>query len=283
VTGTDNAGIGPHWRFAVFVLASTIGVLALRVMHSLVAVAVPIGARPVAFMLVLTGGLLIGHAWTFHLVEPRGWRCVGLGREALQPRLMALGALAGGAAIAIPAALLIALGWLQVTPTAEPLTPGAVAAPLALLVPAAMWEELFVRGYAFAVLRERWGATGALAATSIAFGVLHVLNTGATARSVTVVTLAGIFLGLVLLRTGSLYAAWAAHLSWNLVLVVVLHAAVSGLELPAPGYRLTDAGPDWATGGRWGPEGGLFAAAGLMVAAWIMTRRPTSRGEQPHE
>jgi membrane protease YdiL (CAAX protease family) len=138
---------------------------------------------------------------------------------------------------------------------------------------------MFARGYAFATLRERWGAPGAIVATSALFGGMHFLNAGATPVAVAVVALGGVFLGLVLVKTDSLYAAWAAHLAWNSVLVVVMHATVSGLSLDVPDYRVVDAGPDWATGGSWGPEGGVFAALGLVVAAWILARRPSGRRE----
>lgn len=275
--------VAPHWRFAIFLLATATGVLALRLLHAAASGLIPAGARAPAFMLVLAGGLLIGHAWTFQLAEPRAWGYVGLGREALRGVAMAEATLLGAAAIAVPVAALLAMGWLRFEPAAPGSSSGAALSALALLVPASLWEELFVRGFAFAILRERWGAGGALVATSLAFGGLHLLNAEATVRSVAVVTLAGIFLGLVLVRTGSLYAAWAAHLAWNAVLVVGLHATVSGVALPQPGYRLVDNGPDWATGGPWGPEGGVFAAAGLAVAAWTIHRRPSRRLEPGHE
>ena len=98
-------------------------------------------------------------------------------------------------------------------------------------------------------------------------------------RAKQVLVWSGAFLGLVLVRTGSLYAAWAAHLAWNLVLVAVMHANVSGVAMDAPDYRIVDSGPDWATGGNWGPEGGIFALLGLAVVTWIIFRRPTRRLE----
>ncbi len=271
--------ISPPWRLAVFLLASTVGVLGLQLLHSAVSGVIPVAARPASLTAVLAGGLLVGHWWTFRLVEPRGWSYVGLGRSALSARAIGTGAAAGAAAIAVPAVILFAVGWLRLSPAETGSRIAAGTAALGLLLPASLWEELFVRGFAFAVLRERRGTYWAIGVTSLLFGGLHLMNQGATVLSVAVVTLAGVFLGLVLVRTGSLYAAWAAHLAWNVVLVIGLHAAVSGIELPMPGYRLMDSGPDWATGGQWGPEGGVFAAVGLAVMIWVMSRRQVRRLE----
>lgn len=261
----------------MFILACVAGVLGLRLAHSFVAAWIPVSGREAAFVTVMAGGLLIGHAWTFHLVAPRGWRFVGMGRSASRAGSLAGAAALGAAAIAVPAAALLALGWLRITPAEAGSSLGAALAAVAVLAPAAFWEELFVRGYAFAVLRERWGALPAIVVTSLVFGLMHLLNAEASIGAVLVVCLAGVFLGLVRHVTGSLYAAWAAHLAWNLVLVTLLHATVSGISMAAPDYRTVDAGPDWATGGAWGPEGGVFAVAGLAAASWYLYSRATSR------
>jgi MYXO-CTERM domain-containing protein len=72
----------------------------------------------------------------------------------------------------------------------------------------------------------------------------------------------------------SLYAAWAAHLSWNWVMAVPFHAPVSGRQFEAPDYRLVSTGPEWVTGGTWGPEGGVAAALAMVaVLAYLYTRR----------
>ena len=76
----------------------------------------------------------------------------------------------------------------------------------------------------------------------------------------------------------SLYAAWAAHVAWNWVMAVPLHAPVSGLRFEAPDYRTVDAGPDWITGGAWGPEGGMGAAAGMLAALTLLIVRVRPRG-----
>lgn len=261
----------------MFILASSAGVLGLRVLHSFIAAWIPGGAREFAFVIVMTGGLLIGHAWTFHLVDSRGWSFVGLGRAAFRPHWIATGTVIGALAISLPAGVLLAMQWLDIVPSAPGSSLGAGAAAMAVLIPAAFWEELFVRGYAYSVLRERWGPTAAIGVTSLVFGVMHLLNAGATLLAVAVVVTAGVFLGLVREVTGSLYAAWAAHLAWNAVLVVVLHAIVSGITMPAPDYRVVDTGPDWATGGAWGPEGGWFAVFGLLGGIWYVFGRVRRR------
>ena len=259
----------------MFILASVTGVLALRAVHSAVSSLIPAGAREVAFVLVMTGGLLIGHAWTFRLVDPRGWGFVGLGREAWRPDRIVQCAIVAALAIAVPVAVLLAAGWLSFGPATGGSSLGAAGASLLVLVPAAFWEELFVRGYAFSVVRERWGPLAAIVMTSQVFGWMHYLNQGASVRAVIVVCLGGLFLGLIREATRSLYAAWAAHLAWNVVLVVILHATVSGITMANPDFRLIDSGPDWATGGAWGPEGGYFAAAGLIGAIWYVYRHTT--------
>jgi hypothetical protein len=148
------------------------------------------------------------------------------------------------------------------------------------LLPGALLEELVTRGYIFAALREVWGWRWTLVITSVAFGLLHLKNAGVTIGSVLLVIAAGFLLGGVLVAVRSLYAAWMTHFAWNWTMAVVFHTAVSGYPLESPGYRYVDAGPDWATGGAWGPEGGIPAGIGMgggAAAAYATARRRRSK------
>jgi membrane protease YdiL (CAAX protease family) len=109
--------------------------------------------------------------------------------------------------------------------------------------------------------------------TSVMFGLLHLSNPDATAESVLVVVLAGVFLASVRIALRSLYAAWMAHFAWNWVMAVPLHASVSGIRFEAPGYFAATAGPQWVSGGAWGPEGGIVAALGLVAASVFLYTR----------
>lgn len=219
--------------------------------------------------------LVLATAIAVRLVDRRPWSEVWLGSTAARPRWLGFGFVLGGAAIALPILLLIAIRWevLRAGDAGSWIVAGGRVS--LFLLAAALNEELLVRGYIFAVLQQTLGWTAAIVITSIAFGALHLFNPGATVQSLALVTAAGVFLCLVLWATRSLYAAWMAHFAWNWTMAVAFHTAVSGVPLEMPIYRYVDAGPAWATGGTWGPEGGLAAGAGLLagVVAVLLARR----------
>jgi membrane protease YdiL (CAAX protease family) len=230
---------------------------------------------------VILAALLGGHAVALKLVENRPWSDVWLDRSAARPALLARGFLLGALTIAVPILLLIAIGWLAVRPGVHASLLGAALRVSVFLLPAAFYEELATRGYIFATLRDSFGWPTALVATSVVFGLLHLQNVGASVQSITLVILAGIFLGGVLVATRSLYAAWMAHFAWNWTMAVVFHTAVSGLPLESPDYRYIDTGPDWATGGVWGPEGGAAGGLGMLSGlGYLYARRYFRRREE---
>jgi uncharacterized protein len=148
------------------------------------------------------------------------------------------------------------------------------------LIVAALGEEMISRGYLLTTLSDGLGERTAVGVTSLLFGAAHLRNAGVTVQSFCIVTLAGVFLGAIRVTFRSVYASTAAHVAWNWVLAVAFHASVSGIRFDAPDYRTVDQGPDWLTGGQWGPEGGLAAAIGmLLVLAYLYHTRLRRRGE----
>lgn len=230
--------------------------------------------------LALTLAVLAGTWYALRRVDLLAWDEVWLGRDAAAPGRLLGGWVFGGVLIAVPSLLLAAAGWLRFVPTPDGSSLGLALSALLVLAPAAFLEELVARGYVLHVLRGALGWWPAILLTSAGFGLLHWWNPGATPYSLALVTLAGIFLGVVVMVTRSLWAATLAHLAWNWTMAALLHAPVSGLGMGTPDYRLVDAGPDWATGGSWGPEGGAGAAAGMIIGtAYLYARRRRRREE----
>jgi len=206
-------------------------------------------------------------------VEKLPWSSVGLDRVALNPPALIGGAVLGACTIGITGLLLLAGHMLRIDRTVPGSWWGEAGHSAAVLLPAALFEELFLRGYLFSVLRRYGGWRMALILTSIVFGLLHMWNPGADAESILAVVVAGFFLGAILLATRSLYAAGAAHFAWNWVMAGGFHIAVSGIPATDVDYRTVETGPDWLTGGPWGPEGGLAAVALMFVAIFYLYGR----------
>ena len=270
------------WRIALFLAAALFCDLAaqltlepaVRALFSLAAIQVSTAEWRVL------GALVGAHLVMLRFVEHRPWGEVWLDGSAARPALLARGFVIGALAIAVPLLLLMAVGWMDRVRGAPGSWPAAALRVSLFLLPAAFAEELMTRGYIFAVLRERWGWPITIAVTSVVFGLLHLRNPGVTAQAVSLVVLAGVFLAMVLWATRSLYAASAAHFAWNFTLAVIFHAVVSGIPLESPDYRIVDDGPDWATGGPWGSEGGAAGGLGMLgAAAYLYARRNHRRRE----
>lgn len=92
----------------------------------------------------------------------------------------------------------------------------AITVPLTVIVIAAGSEELVFRGLLLPALLPRLGAAGALALTSVLFGVFHVDPFAAIYA-----TIAGFVLGAIALRTGSTLPAIAFHGAFNAVPILL--------------------------------------------------------------
>jgi membrane protease YdiL (CAAX protease family) len=95
---------------------------------------------------------------------------------------------------------------------------GAFPAAVLLAVSAGVTEELVFRGFLLTRLRELTGSTvGALLATSVAFGLIHVYQ---SVPHVLTSALFGLIMGVVTLGSRNLFAAILAHAAWDLLLAV---------------------------------------------------------------
>jgi len=277
---TPERHLRAPWRIVLF-LVVTLGALlvATTVEGMVVGVAAAAGFRLLLSEWSIPVGYLLAHAVMLRSVERKGWDYVGLHAPAARPSVLGYGAVLGTLAIAVPSLILLSIGQLRSVPAADGSWWVASGLSFANLLPAAFGEELLLRGYIFSVLREAIGWRFTLISTSIVFGLLHVPNPGSDGQSIVLVMLAGFFLGSILLATKSLYAATAAHFAWNWFMAAALHSPVSGLPVISPDYRVIDAGPDWLTGGQWGPEGGLGAALGMFCILIYLHARPLRRME----
>lgn len=139
-------------------------------------------------------------------------------------------------------------------------------------------EEWVFRGYVFHALRERWSWASAAGGSSVLFAVVHSLNPSVEPAGLVNTFLLGLVLAAVVELTGSLVAPTVLHGAWNYLMAGILSLPVSGTEL----FHLLDfelGGPDYLTGGAYGPEGswvltGLLLPILLVLVARVDRRRP---------
>lgn len=279
-----TAALRVAWRLVAFGIA---WILVVGIVESLAAplfgalsrlVGEPVAMYPYSMLLGVLAGCWAG----LRALDDVPWSVLGMSEGTWRVRPLLVGVGLGTAAILLTAAVL----WLAQLLHFERVSPlatvgeswtGTAFRLLLLLAPAALWEEIAFRGYLHAVAVEATpvgqGPLLARAATSVAFGMVHLMNPGAGVRTTAIVMLAGWCLSLLRERLG-LPAAFTAHLAWNWVMAAVLHMPVSGLPFATPGYKAVVTGPVWLTGGAWGPEGGAVAALVLGGAAvWAFDRR----------
>jgi hypothetical protein len=205
---------------------------------------------------------------------------------------LAFGLVLGALTMAVIFAIAWAAGWIVVTDTLATATPArpflpALLIPILIFIAVGIYEELLIRGYLLRNLAEglnlRWiPARGALALawilSSIVFGFLHANNPNATVISTINLSLAGIFLGLAYVLTGSLATPIGLHITWNLFQGTVFGFPVSGVVFSDAQFLvIRDTGPELWTGGAFGPEAGLLGIVamvlGSLLTLWWVSRR----------
>ncbi|MFP3948066.1 MAG: CPBP family intramembrane glutamic endopeptidase [Gemmatimonadota bacterium] len=269
--------LGTGWALAAYVF----GLVFLVVAGSLL---VPLQGAPggtvSASALVLQGGLTLVAglipAWIL-LILAHGAPPASLGfhlhRSAVGESLggILLGIAVTGASVATMAGIGV-VRWVDDAGSLSGfLTEGGVA--LAILALPAAAEEVVFRGYPLQLLSRSWGPGWALAVTSVGFGLLHGANPGITGVALLNLILAGLFLGVVYLKTGSLWWATGAHLGWNWTVGFLVDLPVSGLEMvDTPLWTGVPSGPSWLGGGSFGPEGSVLTAVIVSVSTVVIWR-----------
>ncbi len=176
----------------------------------------------------------------------------------------------------------LALGWVKVTDVLKPgnTLPFAAGIGLAMVqfIIVGIQEELLSRGYQLRNLAEgfNWKSIGPKVAlligyilSSSVFGLLHLGNPNTSAISTINLIVAGLFLGLGFILTGELAIPIGLHITWNFFQGNVFGFPVSGTQAGATFIGIEQGGPDWMTGGAFGPEAGVIGLLAIALGCWL--------------
>jgi membrane protease YdiL (CAAX protease family) len=190
---------------------------------------------PVLLMAAATGGFVLGGPVVFLLARAmergRTWK------EALAPFGMVKaspGAIAAGIGLGVAIAMVLGFGLELVFPSPEdvegPLIQAASAPGwqrilfvLLAVVLAPVFEEFLFRGVMYTGMMRSWGKWPAGIVVTLSFGLLHIADVGGYWPALFMVTVVGLGLLLVRIRTNSLIPAIAMHSAYNLSQVLALY------------------------------------------------------------
>lgn len=200
----------------------------------------------------------------------------------LRPVPLVLGAASGAVLVALPIAVLFALGSYDMV-LFRGVSSGLLGVAVLIGI-AALLEELVYRCLLFRVLERAWGTGIALAAQAVVFAVGHMENVenggaGDVVAMLLSVTLLGLLWGGVFVLARNMWVVAAHHAAWNFT-ILLSGVPLSGIEdwrALAP-IESRYAGPDWLTGGMFGPESSLLVMASIAVAAVLVLRAARRRG-----
>jgi hypothetical protein len=157
---------------------------------------------------------------------------------------------------------------------------GGALTTLGLMCCAAVTEELVFRGVLFRLLEERVGTWGALAASGLIFGLVHVVKPNATLWGVLAIAIeAGLLLGAAYAATRSLWLPIGLHLAWNVSGGGIYGAVVSGSgDGTGSLLEATLTGPAALSGGSFGPEASLITVLVCGAATLVFLNLAHRRG-----
>ncbi len=275
----ETLGLRSGWRFVLYAAVFVVILSATGIVLSTVVGNAPLDGLTVLWLnaAVLAVPAVLTLVFMVRFVDHVPVLAFGVGFHERWPRDLGLGVALAGLMLGAFVGIHALTGQLGVRASGEP-PAAAIAIMLALLLPAAN-EELIFRGYPLQVLMKGIGPWPAMIFMSALFGLGHHVNPNATWLGTANTFLAGILLCLAYVRTRSLWFPYGIHIGWNLGLGPILGFPLSGIELSSV-WVSEAGGPDWMTGGAYGPEAGLLVT-GVMCAALVAVAATRRMGVSP--
>lgn len=231
-------------------------------------------AKAVAHTVALvTAGvaLYLAHA---HFVERRfasELGLPGLGRE------LGFGLLVGAGLYTACELVLMALGIYRIEGFNPP---GTLFPAVAMALSSSVFEELLFRGVLFISVEAWFGSWVALAVSSLAFGLTHLMNAHGTLEGALFIAVeAGILLAGAFMLTRRLWLSIGFHMAWNYTQSAIFSGIVSGNEAEPGWIRSTVRGPELLTGGSFGVESSVLALALCTTTGIAMVVLAHRRGK----
>lgn len=270
---TRHGDVRSGWRLLLFLLLTAVAVTGLVGGSGMLIGRVPVVGDVLTLLAVLLASWILTR-----FINKKPLSAIGLWVHPRTGRELGTGILVGFLMMSAIFIVMLAAGYVDITWRALAWENVLVAMLFSLLVflPAAAFEELLFRGYAFQTLAQGITMLPAILVMSALFGAAHLQNPHSTLLSTVNVMLAGIWFSLAYLKTRGLWLPFGLHFSWNFTQTTVFGFPTSGLAMADRQiWSTVEKGPDWITGGPFGPEGGILATMVLLAGTWYVVKSST--------
>lgn len=225
----------------------------------------------VAWMVALTLAVYVGFVRVVERRPVSELAPQGLGRE------LGLGMLLGAGLYTVCILILILLGVYRIAGISNWYV---LLAFLWFAVSSSFFEELLFRGVLFRISQDVFGSWAAVLISSLAFGLIHLNNPGATIKGVLFIACgAGVVLAAAYMLTGRLWMSIGFHMAWNYTQAAVFPVHVSGSGTSEALIKGSITGPDLITGGVYGMESSIVSLVVLTTTGVILLVLAARRGK----
>jgi hypothetical protein len=132
--------------------------------------------------------------------------------------------------------------------------------------------EVAFRGFLFAQFIEATGPVFATIFLAFLYATLSAFRPDATFLSILDTFLFAVLFCTAYLRTRALWIGWGIHFAWNAIAAIVFGLPIAG----DAGYNnllfTSVTGPEWLTGGHYGPEASFVTAVVLILGIVVLYR-----------
>lgn len=234
-------------------------------------------------LVVITATLVV---WIFRrFIDKKSFTSLGLKLNGLAVSDLFVGFILSGCMVGIVFVILSVSGFLEIEAigwTGSTLLPAIEIFLWFLVIGAAVgWsEELGFRGYILQNLSEGIGLVWAVAVSCLLYGVMHMSNPNSTWLSGLLIAVIGFLRIFGWLRTEQLWLSMGMHAGWNFFQGPIFGFSVSGFSTESL-IKHSLSGPDWMTGGPFGPEAGIVVVPVVLLGLLVMFLWTNNRDSTP--
>jgi membrane protease YdiL (CAAX protease family) len=132
--------------------------------------------------------------------------------------------------------------------------------------------EVTFRGFLFQQFIEATGPVFATLFLAFLYATLSAFHPDATPLSILDTFLFAVLYAVAYLRTRALWIGWGIHFAWNAAAALIFGLPIAGNAGFNNLIFTSVTGPDWLTGGPYGPDAAFFTAILLVAGMFILYR-----------